>query len=80
LILLALIIFICLKTKAASDGYRSIMYRMTDKWVQFIKHPYCLLYKGYFPLINYDEPSVSKGIVFQLSSFNLPYTEYQPRY
>ena len=33
LILLALTIFIYLKTKAESDGYRSIMYRIADKWV-----------------------------------------------
>ena len=31
LILLALTIFIYLKTKAESDGYRSIMYRIADK-------------------------------------------------
>lgn len=31
-----------------------------------------MLYKGYFPLINYDdEPSVSKGIVSQLPSSHL---------
>lgn len=49
LILLALTIFIYLKARAESDGYRSIMYRIVDKWVQFIKHPLSLLYKGYFP-------------------------------
>ena len=48
LILLALTILIYLKTRAESDGYRSIMYRIVDKWVQFIKHPLSLLYKGYF--------------------------------
>ncbi len=31
LILLALTIFIYLKTKAESDGYRSILYRIADK-------------------------------------------------
>ena len=31
LILLALTIFIYLKTRAESDGYRSIMYRIADK-------------------------------------------------
>ena len=49
LILLALTIFIYLKTRAESDRYRSIWYRIADKWVHFIKHPCCLLYKGYFP-------------------------------
>ena len=49
LILLALTIFIYLKTKAESDGYRSILYRTADKWIHFIKHPCCSLYKGYFP-------------------------------
>ena len=79
LILLALTIFIYLKNRAGSDGYRSIMYRIVDKWVQFIKHPLSLLYKGYFPLFNYDdEPSVSMGIVSQLPSSHLPYTECQP--
>ena len=35
--------------------------------------------KAIFPLINYDdEPSVSKGIVSQLPSYHLPYTECQP--
>lgn len=49
LILLALTFFILPQTKAESDGYRSIMYRIVDKWVHFIKHPCCLIYKGYFP-------------------------------
>ena len=41
--------------------------------------PFSSLYKGYFPLINYDdEPSVSKGIVSQLPSSHLPYTECRP--
>lgn len=40
-----------------------------------------MLYKGYFPLINYDdEPSVSMGILSQLPSSHLPYTECQPSY
>lgn len=35
--------------------------------------------KAIFPLINYDdEPSVSKGIVSQLPSSHLPYTECRP--
>lgn len=79
LILLALTIFIYLKNRAWSDGYRSIMYRIADKQVYLIEHPFSLLYKGYFPLVNYDdEPSVSKGIVSQLPSSHLPYTECQP--
>ena len=67
LILPTLTIFIYLKTKAKSDGYRSIMYRIADKKVQLIKHPFLCFIKAIFPLINYDdEPSMSKGIVSQL--------------
>jgi len=33
LILQALTIFIYLKNRAGSDGYRCIMYRTADKWV-----------------------------------------------
>lgn len=68
LILPALTIFIYLKTKAKSDGYLSIMYRIADKKVQLIKHPFLCFIKAIFPLINYDEPSMSKGIVSQLPS------------
>ena len=54
LILQDLTIFIYLKTKAESDGYRSIMYRIADNWIH-------LFIKAIFPLSTYDdEPSVSK--------------------
>ena len=40
---------------------------------------YVCFIKAIFPLINYDdEPSVSKGIVSQLPSYHLPYTECRP--
>ena len=52
------------------------MYRIADKKVQLIKHPFLCFIKAIFPLINYDdEPSMSKGIVSQLPSSHLPYTE-----
>lgn len=41
-------------------------------------HSVCFI-KAIFPLINYDdEPSVPKGIMSQLPSSHLPYTECQP--